>query len=331
MTQSSAIPPEASKTTASESPADNSVKEPQTLDEILIAMDIVDTLRHREQLVLQELNEEARETELIARLKDIYSAQGIAVDEATLRDGVKALEENRFVYTPPKSSFQVKLAYIYVKRDKWLKPLTGSLAALFLGATFWYFGVTAPKAASEKAAFVELNKELPTKLEAARDKVQSSTDDVGLQSIAETYYQDGVAAAETGQAANARAALKTLSTLQSDIEAQYKVRIVSRPNEYSGLFRVSETNTSIRNYYLIVEAIDPAGRVIAVPVNSEESQSAKRVSIWGVRVPKSVFDAVSADKKDDQIIQKAVIGTKTKGDLLPSYSVDTLDGAIFEW
>ncbi|NJO35162.1 MAG: hypothetical protein HC869_20695, partial [Rhodospirillales bacterium] len=45
---------------------------PQTLDDIMIAMDVVDTLRHREDLVRRELSEEDREAELIARLRKIY-------------------------------------------------------------------------------------------------------------------------------------------------------------------------------------------------------------------------------------------------------------------
>ena len=35
---------------------------PQTLDDVMIAMDVVDTLRHREDLVRRELNEEGRES-----------------------------------------------------------------------------------------------------------------------------------------------------------------------------------------------------------------------------------------------------------------------------
>ena len=45
---------------------------PHTLDEIMIAMDVVDTLRHREELVRRELDDEGREAELIARLREIY-------------------------------------------------------------------------------------------------------------------------------------------------------------------------------------------------------------------------------------------------------------------
>ena len=83
---------------------------PQTLDDVMIAMDVVDTLRHREDLVRRELNEEGRESELIARLRQIYRDQGIEVPDHVLAEGVKALKESRFVYTPPPPSWKRTLA-----------------------------------------------------------------------------------------------------------------------------------------------------------------------------------------------------------------------------
>ena len=79
---------------------------PQKLDDIMIAMDVVDTLRHREDLVRRELGEEQREAELIARLRKIYQDQGIEVPDRVLADGVKALKESRFVYTPPPAGWK---------------------------------------------------------------------------------------------------------------------------------------------------------------------------------------------------------------------------------
>jgi heme exporter protein D len=42
---------------------------PAKLDDLMMAMDVVDTLRHRDRLVERELNEEAREEQLISRLR----------------------------------------------------------------------------------------------------------------------------------------------------------------------------------------------------------------------------------------------------------------------
>jgi len=109
------------------------------------------------------------------------------------------------------------------------------------------------------------------------------------------------------------------------------VRIVSRPGEKSGLFRVNDEAAGARNYYLIVEAISASGKALPVNISSEEDQKTARVDIWGVRVPNSVYLAVAADKRDDQIIQSAIIGSKKRGALVPTYSVDTLGGLILEW
>src|SRR3712207_2401533 len=100
------------------------------LDEVMLAMDVVDTLRHREQWVERELDETKREAMLLQRLREIYRGQGIEVPDRVLQEGVRALEESRFTYTPPKPGPAVTLARIWVARDKIGKALAMILAAL---------------------------------------------------------------------------------------------------------------------------------------------------------------------------------------------------------
>ena len=54
----------------------------------------------------RELNEEGREAELIDRLRQIYRDQGIEVPDHMLAEGVKALKDSRFVYTPRRPSWK---------------------------------------------------------------------------------------------------------------------------------------------------------------------------------------------------------------------------------
>ena len=82
---------------------------PAPLDDVMLAMDVVDTLRHRQHVVARELNEEAREADLMQRLRKIYAAQGIEVPDHILRDGVEALKKSRFVYEPPAAGLPVWL------------------------------------------------------------------------------------------------------------------------------------------------------------------------------------------------------------------------------
>jgi len=100
--------------------------QPQALDDVMIAMDVVDTLRHRDDLVRRELNEEGRESELIARLRQIYRDQGIEVPDRVLADGVKALKDSRFVYTPPAGELETHVAHAMGEAgDAWQAPGRG--------------------------------------------------------------------------------------------------------------------------------------------------------------------------------------------------------------
>lgn len=305
---------------------------PRSLDDVLLAMDVVDTLRHREQLVLRELDKAGREAELIDRLREIYAAQGIDVPDHILRQGVEALEERRFAYSPPEPSLQVSLARLYVSRERWLKPVAGGLVAILAAGAIYQFGIAGPAKAREEAVRVELADTLPTELAALREAAQGAAEENAARALAETYYQDGIAAAAAGDRDGARAALERLRTLQGDLTAAYQVRVVYGPGEErSGIFRIPNDDPDARNYYLLVEAVDAAGRVLEVPVTSEEDQSRHRVTRWGQRVSEAVFFEVARDKEDDQIIQRAVIGEKPVGRLTPIYSVATPGGAIVEW
>ncbi len=305
---------------------------PRKLDEVLVAMDVVDTLRHRDEALLRELDTEGREEELIRRLKEIYAAQGIEVTDDVLRQGVRALDERRFLYVPPERSFQTWLAGLYITRDRWAKPFAAAAVALALGVAGWQFGVVAPAKARAAAERVELAQTLPAELADLRDKVKAAAPEDDVQRLAETYYQDGMAAAGAQNADGARKAIADLKLLSADIAAIYDVRVVYGPGEArSGVFRIPDDAPLTRNYYLIVEAVDPAGRVIEVPVTSEEDQSVRRTKKWGQRVSEEDFNRIAADKGDDQIIQHNVIGAKQAGKLRPDYSVDTPGGAILEW
>ncbi len=114
------------------------------LSDIMLAMDVVDTLRHQQLLVERELGAEDRETKMKERLREIYASQGIDVPERILEQGVAALEEGRFVYTPPRRSLQTRLAELYIDRDVWGKPVLLVLGALLVGTLAYILLVSGP-------------------------------------------------------------------------------------------------------------------------------------------------------------------------------------------
>lgn len=295
--------------------------EPRKLDDVMLAMDVVDTLRHRTRIVDMELNEEAREEQLIARLKEIYGAQGIEVPDRILKDGVKALAEQRFVYKPPADTFSVKLAKLYVSRKKWLpQSLTalGAVAAIVVAFQLFVFG---PMNAEWKGMPAEIERVLKEGQEIAIDPVI----DAQLASIA----AEGQRAVANGDRGAAKTQLATLKDMNEKLAQEYAIRIVSRPGQDTGLIRESEDIPNALNYYLVVEAVAPGGRVLTVPIESIETEKAERVTIWGQRVSEQTFDRVRAEKQSSGgVIANDVLGYKQRGELEPKFDEPVPGGAI---
>lgn len=300
-----------------------STRDKAPLDELMLAMDVVDTLRHREQVVARELDAEGRDAELRARLHEIYAGQGIDVSDEIIERGVRALREDRFVYVPTAPSLDRSLARIYVSRGRWGKPLL-SIAVigvlLFGGLQTFVWG-------PERAAIASL----PTELASAYAAVESSSEDDSADQPAAELLAQGQVALDHGDYADAESAIAGLNELVRELERTYELRIVSRPGELSGVWRVPDVNTKAQNFYLIVEAVTPDGSVLQLPVRNEEDGQTHRVSKWGVRVDEATFRSVADDKQDDGIIQKAVVAVKPRGTLALDYELPTLGGMITDW
>jgi hypothetical protein len=301
------------------------------LDDVMLAMDVVDTLRHNQDLVARELAGEARETQLIDRLRKLYHQQGIEVSDAILKEGVAALNESRFVYTPPKPSLGVALARMYVARKRWL-PATFALFLMLLIGLGGYFLVWKPyREAQAEQVRIELAEKLPAEMDALYQTIFEETKVTQAADNAAEIRDQGKRAAAEGNRAAAERAIADLTTIRDTLRQEYQLRVVSREGVKSGFWTFPEINTEATNYYVVVEAIDSRGTALSLPILNEEDNKTETVNIWGIRVPETVYRAVEADKKDDGIIQRNIMGIKDFGYLEPSYLVDVLGGAVTRW
>lgn len=301
------------------------------LDDVMLAMDVVDTLRHQDNLVARELDASAREAQLIARLRKIYHDQGIEVPDRILKEGVKALEESRFVYTPPPPGLKTRLAELYVARGRWGKPVLAVLVAalLLIGG---YFLVYRPyQASQQEAARIELAETLPNQMDALYQQIFNETKVQSALEQAEPWVERGKAAAERGDREGALLAVSQLERIRDTLIAEYTIRITNREGEPTGIWRFPEANSDATNYYIIVEAIGPGGEPVTLPIENEETGQTEEVSLWAIRVPEITYDAVRADRMDDGIIQRNILGIKQYGFLETDYTMPVLDGAITQW
>lgn len=413
------------------------------LNEVMLAMDVVDTLRHQKSLVDRELKAEDHDQTLIEKVRKIYAGQGLEVSDEIIAGGVKALREERFTYIPPKKSFQLTLAHLYVNRRRWAKRGALAAAAIFAVYLVYQFAYVVPQNRSRKKAAqkthlrigqqqdqISIAKErivhlanslvkikqnvphkatagfkglvgeaereiaaaqgkiqsldklalkpgldadkaaktgvsvsrrldqraelisaleshldnadravaslgglkvLPDKLADQRDRILSVARENGAKQQAQKLYSDGMTALGRGDVKAVQKRYSSLQQLYDQLVQEYKLRIVSRQGMQSGVWRYPQSNSKVRNYYIIVEAVTSDGRRLTVPITSEEDGQTRNVKQWGLRVKASVFEQIKRDKQDDGIISGSVFGIKKRGYLQPQYLIPTTGGAITQW
>lgn len=293
------------------------------LEDLMAAMDVVDTLRHQRGIVERELDGEGRRERLLTRLKDLYAAQGIDVPEHVLEEGIDALEQERFSYTPVAPSWRTRLASIWVSRGRWGKPLGffTALGGLFSGVYF----------VSDVMPERELRANLPSLIAAKVIDIESIAQEQSVSSNAKSRAAAANQAIDRDELEQAEKIDAELQETLSRLRSYYSIRIISRPGEDSGVWRIPDINKSSRNYYLIVEAIDKNNNVVELDILNEETNKRSRVRTWGLRVNEETFFSIAADKKDDGIIQENLVGEKAVGYLTPKFSIPTTGGAITDW
>ena len=293
------------------------------LEDLMVAMDVVDTLRHRDKLVARASDAAGRRASLLQQLRDIYSAQGIEVTDAMLEEGVRALEEDRFAYEPTPRTFFTRLARLYINRRRLSRPLLmfGGMIAIALAS--YYFNDVRPAA--------KLRNELPIELTNTYDEITAISSDTVANQQAQSLLSAAQAAMRSEDFDAAVADHERMEIIRDRLNESYQIRIVSRPGEMSGAWRIPDINSSARNYYLIVEAVDSNGDILSVPITSEEDSTTQTVRTWGIRVDEETFNAVGSDKQDDGIIQRNIVGSKQAGLLQPNYVIATTGGTITDW
>jgi len=303
---------------------------PAKLDDLMLAMDVVDTLRHEDSLVEKELSQDMRDEALKKRLRQIYESQGLTVTDRILDEGIKALKESRFAYTPPPPSFGITMAKIWIRRR-----FFGPLLAIVLGLLVAFIGWQVYKAgeASRAAAQieVEITETLPKELATAEEAARAAATDPDAIARIDALVAAGELAQKAGDADGMREAIASLDALRAELNLVYQLRIVSRPGEDTGVFRVPDVNEDARNYYIIVEPVTEAGEVLSLPVVNQEDGRTVTASKWGVRVPEATYNAVRDDKTDDGIVEDNILGEKPRGTLKTTYLMPVEPGVITEW
>ena len=303
---------------------------PSTLDDVMLAMDVVDTLRHREGLVERELNAGLREEQLVARLRELYKSQGIEVPDRIIEEGVKGLKEARFLYAPPRPSLARTLATIWVRRTQYVKRagMALAIAAVLFGA--YQYAVVRPARQAAEAMRVELSVTLPRDVDALHQAIVAEAQTPDARELADALQAQGKAALQRGNVQEARQVVANLETLATQLRQEYRLLIAGRPEDETGFFR-EHPSFQGRAYFVVVNAVDPRGLPVRLPVRNDETNETETVSRFGVRVPIATFNAIRNDKAANGILQNTELAEKRRGYLEPEFKMTVLPGRITRW
>jgi len=172
---------------------------------------------------------------------------------------------------------------------------------------------------------------MPTTISAELAEGQALATDPVIDAQLASLAAEGQRAVANGDRDGARTQLKTMQGMNDQLAQEYDIRIVSRPDEDTGFWRQANDQPNAMNYYLVVEAVAPGGRVLKVPIRSVEEQTTESVSMWAQRVDKATFDRVAAEKQSNGMVVNDILGRKARGELEPAFDTPVPGGAITEW
>lgn len=373
-------------------------------DDLMLAMDAVDTIRHETSVLESELSSGDRREALKARLREYYAGQGIAVSDEILDTAVQDMDKNRFVHEALKPGLARILATLYVRRVPY--GLRAGITAGIVAAALATYPmarhqlVDLPRERAAAAQELLFSTKLPAALNEAYSKVRTAAEKAGdkdslasadaLRSTAEksiSARDEAGANKAIGQLAEIESGLLTKQVavalqerLPGDVEAASQrsidpkalallapyvelmetaakngdekgymrakkgydgllrrvmtpldLRIVDREGTRSGVWRTNDGG-STKVYYIVVEAVDPAGNVIPMDIRNVETGRMQTVRTWAVRVPKAEYDRVARDKQSDGLIDDREAGRKPAGSLDFKWSIPAMDGQmITDW
>lgn len=297
----------------------------QSLHDVMLAMDVVDTLRHADQMVDEALDSDARAAALIARLRNIYSAQGVQVSDATLAEGVAQLEQSRYSHRPGGAPWQRWLAGRYIRRHRWLRYVM--LMPVLFGTLYVVEGVQRLLPGDVAVHSTRLSADLRSAYTEAASMADGSA--MGHGNRIDALYHLGTVALEQGDKAAARQAIVALEGFSDALMSSYTLRIVDEPGTPSTIVR-RDSLADVERHYLLVEPLNSRGRAVAVTLAGADGRQL-RVKRYGIAVPEQISVAVRADKLDNGRIDARTVGYKAPGNLELDYDMPVLQETIAAW
>ena len=300
----------------------------------MLAMDVVDTLRHRERLVERELNEEVREEQLIERLRALYKSQGIEVPDSIIARGrqgaqgeplrLYAAQTELLARTPgERSGSGARLMANGSRRAR--AVIASSLASISIG-------VVRPREQAAEAARIEIAETLPRAADGGAPGGRRGNAGRECARAGRCHARPGPGRARSRQCGGQRARRSPSSTgWRLCCGRNTCCASPGGPQDQTGFFR-EHPSFSGRAYFVVVDAVDRAAIRCSLPIRNDETNQTETVSRFAVRVPIETFDAVRNDKAAERHRAERAAWLRNGAAISsPSSGCRSLEGRITRW
>lgn len=312
---------------AQQAPTEQQAAAPPPASDLSIAemsrmLDVAAALRRERLVAEQQLNHDQTRAMLRERLLEAARVSGDPVSEQEIDAAIEAYFANLHEFQAPKPGFETFLAHLYVLRGPIAKWAAGIVAACLVWWGFSSSGLL-PGEARDRMLLEELHAKITRSAAAARE--------VAASPETQARFTDYQAQADAYREASDLAELKSLAEIIAREEAvlkqEYTLRVVQRPVSAQERLFEDASGQRVSGTYLIVEAIDPSGRPVSLPIRDAETGETTTIGRWGEEVPKEVFERVVADKQADGVLDETEFAVKRRGELTPRVQMPGANGA----
>ena len=286
-------------------------------------MDVVDTLRHRQDLVARELDGEAREKQLIDKLREIYHQQGIEVPDAHPQGRRRgARREPLRLYAAQARLRQTRWRGSMSARKRWGCRRRVALCADARHRARRLFPRLRPyQAAQAEAGADRAGRERcrrrwmrSTRRSSRRPRCsRPSTRPTDRRTAARPLPPKAIATAAEQAIADLDRPCAT--RCGRNISSASSTARACNPGSGPSPRSIPRPPTTTRG-----RGPRPDGEALSLPILNEENRPDRDGRLWGVRVPEVGLRSVEADKRDDGIIQRNIVGVKQYGFLEIDYT-----------
>ncbi len=282
------------------------------LDELLHIMDAATSLRKERETAALVLGEQETRRRLRDKLMQTAAATGEELTPAEVDAAIARYFDALHDFPEPESRFQVLLARAYIRRGLVLSIVGGAMvwcaaaAGLFLlpGAPF-----------NSKTRAAKALEELWSEVDARRGMLVALAEDPETDARIEALGARASSLRATGDVGEIETIGAQLRKLEARLKDRFDLRVASPTGGESAISLSWEDDEGARDpeFYLIVEAVDDAGRPVKVRIRDAETGNESDVSRWAELVPEEVYARLANDKQSDGVLDERRFGIKRRG------------------